>query len=594
MSKDKKKTKKNIKKNVKKQVKRNVKKPLTAEQKATQIDMMKTILQAVDPQYRDLLQKNQQLNELKNKREFELNNMKKSIDDNERILKNISEERKNIEQMSKDNKRKLQLQKQQYKLDDKKDDVNFQKQTLEGKTQLGQVLKDKRDLKLQSHGLQHDNERLKQDIEKNRMYHNYKIADEDLRVLQAQSDALKNTINSPEFKHPDEAYKNKLIEIEKKKIEVEHQKKVNQKLLELRDGEAEYQAQREIYFAYKRGRHKTQARDAQGNIIYKKNPNGTFQLDDKGNKIPVMVDDPMSSNFSRDALQLAAFEEQLAKQDNDIKFYKSLNHMRTRLQDELTDARETGVLRQIKLDSLRAINAQQHINNGAMANELKEHLKRKANTDIDIENQEEFNKQLLNFQKEKNKEQFLKAREESLMDTSHKIQQYEIAHKRLQVEQMKKQNELKEVELQAREAEQRFNDRKLTLDIIATTGAAISPETIGQVVAQINDREDKQLKKQIDKSLLLNEGTAIHKQFDEKYGSNAYNIFSGVLINAGAEVPNGLMSERQITAINDLLRNAYERISPGPDEDVNDYYKQYIESEEYKNFFDNWGREHPE
>ena len=82
MSKDKKKTKKNIKKNVKKQVKRNVKKPLTAEQKATQIDMMKTILsrqpnplQAVDPQYRDLLQKNQQLNELKNKREFELNNM---------------------------------------------------------------------------------------------------------------------------------------------------------------------------------------------------------------------------------------------------------------------------------------------------------------------------------------------------------------------------------------------------------------------------------------------------------------------------------------------------------------------------------------
>ena len=369
---------------------------------------------------------------------------------------------------------------------------------------------------------------------------------------------------------------------------------MNQKLLELRDGDAEYQAQREIYFAYKRGKHKTQARDAQGNIIYKKNPNGTFQLDDKGNKIPVMVDDPMSSNFSTDAMQLAAFEEQLAKQDNDIKFYKSLNHMRTRLQDELTDARETGVLRQIKLDTLRAINEQQHINNGAITDELKEHLKRKANTDIDIENQEEINKQLLNFQKEKNKEQFLKARELSLMDPSNRIQQYEIAHKRLEVEQMKKQNELKEVELQAREAQQRFNDRNLTLDIIASTGAAISPETIGQVVAQINDREDKQLKKQIDKSLLLNEGTVIHKQFDEKYGSNAYNIFSGVLINAGVEVPNGLMSERQITAINDLLRNAYERISPGPDENVNDYYKAYIQSEEYKNFFDNWQQQHPE
>ena len=44
MSKDKKKTKKLAKKAIKRHVNRNVKKPLTAEQTATQIDMMKTIL----------------------------------------------------------------------------------------------------------------------------------------------------------------------------------------------------------------------------------------------------------------------------------------------------------------------------------------------------------------------------------------------------------------------------------------------------------------------------------------------------------------------------------------------------------------------
>ena len=146
MSKDKKKTKKLAKKAIKRHVNRNVKKPLTAEQTATQIDMMKTILsrqpnplQAVDPQYRDLLQKNQQLNELKNKREFELNNMKKSIDDNERILKNISEERKHIDQIAKDNKRRSHLQQQQDKLDDKKDNVKYEKDTLDKKNALGKL-----------------------------------------------------------------------------------------------------------------------------------------------------------------------------------------------------------------------------------------------------------------------------------------------------------------------------------------------------------------------------------------------------------------------------------------------------------------------
>ena len=83
-----KKTKKQLKKIAKKVVKKMAKrsaasnKPLTADEQSKQIEMMKTILSrqpnpamALDPQYRDLIQKNQQLNEMKNQKEYYLNNM---------------------------------------------------------------------------------------------------------------------------------------------------------------------------------------------------------------------------------------------------------------------------------------------------------------------------------------------------------------------------------------------------------------------------------------------------------------------------------------------------------------------------------------
>ena len=303
MSKDKKKTKKNIKKNVKKQVKRNVKKPLTAEQKATQIDMMKTILsrqpnplQAVDPQYRDLLQKNQQLNELKNKREFELNNMKKSIDDNERILKNISEERKNIEQMSKDNKRKLQLQKQQYKLDDKKDDVKFEKDTLEKKNELGKLQLDMKQAEKES-------KQLKQQIQNNPLYVKYQQANIDYKVLLAQNEALKQQINSPEFNKPDNAYMKKLYDIGKAKMEQQRHQDVLNKQQELLKEKQQTQVQRLLYEEYMKPI-QIEKRDNQGHLIYKKDKNGS-NIIVNGYPVPEMVDIPGTSMYDEDIKRTA-------------------------------------------------------------------------------------------------------------------------------------------------------------------------------------------------------------------------------------------------------------------------------------------------
>ena len=93
MGKDKKK-KKNIKKIVKKAAKKIVKskKQLTPDQQSSQIEIMKTILSrqpnpamALDPQYRDLIQKNQQLNEMKNRNEEPKGILYKQYESNNRF-----------------------------------------------------------------------------------------------------------------------------------------------------------------------------------------------------------------------------------------------------------------------------------------------------------------------------------------------------------------------------------------------------------------------------------------------------------------------------------------------------------------------------
>ena len=188
----------------------------------------------------------------------------------------------------------------------------------------------------------------------------------------------------------------------------------------------------------------------------------------------------------------------------------------------------------------------------------------------------------------------MKARELSINNPTHIYQQMEIAQKKLEVENLNKQNELKEVELQAIEAEKRLRDRKFTLNIISSMKEEISPETMKQVAAQINEKEGKRSKEEIEKTLLLNKGSVLRELFNEKYGDKAFEFYNGVLRNAKVDAPNDSMNERQISAINDLLRDAYERISPEVDEEAKDYYEEYIKSEEYKNFFSNWEREHPQ
>ena len=207
---------------------------------------MKTILsrtpnslQAVDPQYRDLIYKNQQLNEMKNKREFELNNMKKSIEDNERIMKKISDERKDINQMEKDNKRKAQLQKQQDKLQAKKDDAQFKRDTLDKKNEIGKAEQEIQKIDFIMKQLDRENEVKRLEIKENQTFQNLQLKKKELETLQQQRDALDQVLKSEEYQHANMKYVKALKEEEINKIHFKEQQELLKKRQELRDLQAE-------------------------------------------------------------------------------------------------------------------------------------------------------------------------------------------------------------------------------------------------------------------------------------------------------------------------------------------------------------------
>ena len=176
MSKDKK-NKKHIKKAAKKVVKKAAKKivksknQLTPDQQSTQIEMMKTILSrqpnpgmALDPQYRDLIQKNQQLNEMKNQKEFYINNMKATIDSNQEHIKKMNQQEKELKELKKDNERKAALQKQEQRLQDKKEEAEYQHARLDKKNEIGKMEQEISDTNMLIKRMQRDNEEMKTNI----------------------------------------------------------------------------------------------------------------------------------------------------------------------------------------------------------------------------------------------------------------------------------------------------------------------------------------------------------------------------------------------------------------------------------------------
>ena len=584
MSKDKKKTKKLAKKAIKRHVNRNVKKPLTAEQTATQIDMMKTILsrqpnplQAVDPQYRDLLQKNQQLNELKNKREFELNNMKKSIDDNERILKNISEERKHIDQMAKDNKRRSHLQQQQDKLDDKKDDVKYEKDTLDKKNALGK-------LQLDIKQAEKEHKQLKQQVRDNPLYQRYQQADIDYKVLLAQNAALKQQINSPEFNKPDNAYMKTLYDIGKAKLEQQHAQDVFNKQQELLKEKQQTQVQRLLYEEYMKPI-QIEKRDNQGHLIYKKDKNGS-NIIVNGYPVPEMVDIPGTSMYDEDIKRTAQHETDLLKYKQQTQYWKARNDVNKGLVERNSELEQQINYKKAKIKALEEINRQMKVQNqtGELTKEMTDLVKQKAKTDIIHDANEQLYNQQMNIQKQLEKQKYIEAREQELNSPNSIYREHEIANAKIQSDYQRRKADLMKQEYDAKMVERQHKNQMFTLNTIASVGKQLDPSTIGQFVSQVNTDGTKQLKENMDKASALNGSKYLKDMFSVQYSSDGDRIYNMVMNQYGFRQPDANNTIDDINKVNKLLKYTLDNLQFDLDTETTPV-NEFINSEGFRNIF---------
>ena len=166
--KDKKKIKKQIKKQVKKQIKKQIKrnirtpseklygtaqlvrkngKRLTPEEQSKQIEAMKVMLTRPgvvgfqsDPQYRDLIQKNQQLDERINQRQALLNSMRAGIEQKEQREKEYDQKRIDLKKLQKEHKEESEHKKRMEDIQDKIDDLNEDMRTLKGEDEVETVI----------------------------------------------------------------------------------------------------------------------------------------------------------------------------------------------------------------------------------------------------------------------------------------------------------------------------------------------------------------------------------------------------------------------------------------------------------------------
>ena len=518
--KDKKKIKKQIKKQVKKQIKKQIKrnirtpsearksgpngKRLTPEEQSKQIEAMKVMLTRPgvvgfqsDPQYRDLMQKNQQLDERINQRQALLNSMRAGIEQKEQREKEYDQKRIDLKKLQKEHKEESEHKKRMEDIQDKIDDLNEDMRTLKGEDEVGR-------LQLILKSTQEDLKKHERIVNDNKLFNKVKILSEAITDTNNQRVALINTINSPEFQHPDSAIVKLLTqqEIEKQKL---------QQALEVKKRQEEInEMQKELYIK--------EAREEQyykpQKMTWKRGPDGkpVYTRDWNGKKKIVMVPDFLSSQYGQYVKQIAEKEKEKAKIQN-------------------------------KLDI-------QEIRSKPISEEAKA-LQRKA---------------------------YLDEQERLINSPEYKEQIKQIVNKQIETDFLNKKNEFKEQEIKALKVQQNQEANIRTLDAVRQTGI-YDPNTIGNVIAQINDEQNQRLKAEIPKSIAISEHNDLWKEFQTNYGGKALNIYNDLLTNANHQEINDRMDVSQINELNRLMKYTLDNL------ENQDEYNDFVNSDDIKNFF---------
>ena len=360
-----KKTKKQLKKIAKKVVKKMAKrsaasnKPLTADEQSKQIEMMKTILSrqpnpamALDPQYRDLIQKNQQLNEMKNQKEYYLNNMKATIEADQERIKKMNQQEKELKDLNRDNKRKAALQKQAEKLEDKKEEAVYQRQRIERKNEIGEMEKEMLNINSQIKRMQRDNERMEAEIKGKGVYNQLQQKKDELKDIQNQKRVLEQVMASDEFKQADQKLADAMMNIELEKLKLEQQREIYKRQKGIVDEELKAGAMMRAAKEYRYPTTSKLKRDEHGQIIYEKDQQGNVKKNTHGNPIPVMEGDPLGSEIMKDRMELEALEGRRLELEQYMKQFQEDYKMKSSMKEKIASAKVANTVQEVQVQAL--------------------------------------------------------------------------------------------------------------------------------------------------------------------------------------------------------------------------------------------------
>ena len=596
-----KKTKKQLKKIAKKVVKKMAKKsaasnkPLTADEQSKQIEMMKTILSrqpnpamALDPQYRDLIQKNQQLNEMKNQKEYYLNNMKATIEADQERIKKMNQQEKELKDLNRDNKRKAALQKQAEKLEDKKEEAVYQRERIERKNEIGEMEKEMLNINSQIKRMQRDNERMEAEIKGKGVYNQLQQKKDELKDIQNQKRVLEQVMASDEFKQADQKLADTMLNVELEKLKLEQQREIYKRQKEIVDEELKAGAMLRAAREYKLPRESRPKKDELGHIIYKKDQQGNVMKDILGKPIPVMEKDPLTSEIVKDRKELEALEGRRLELEQLMKQFQEDYKMKSSMKEKIASAKVANTVQEVQLQALQGFNKKQEDANASreLSDQLKNELMAQANNELRLDYEKQRNKQLLEEQDLQRRSEYLNLREQQMNQPERIYEQSMIANKQIELDNRKRMNDLREQEIKAKELEQRHAKRLHTMNAVASHSTQISPETIGQVIAQINDQEEARAKADMPKVFLLNENEALKERLDKAFESQSRSLYNGMLVNSGlgGDV-DGDSSIEAIRGANRLIEYALDHFDIPEDGDPRAHVQQFVTSDAIKNFF---------
>ena len=596
-----KKTKKQLKKIAKKVVKKMAKrsaasnKPLTADEQSKQIEMMKTILSrqpnpamALDPQYRDLIQKNQQLNEMKNQKEYYLNSMKATIEADQERIKKMNQQEKELKDLNRDNKRKAALQKQAEKLQDKKEEAVYQRQRIERKNEIGEMEQEMLNINSQIKRMQRDNERMEAEIKGKGVYNQLQQKKDELKDIQNQKRVLEQVMASDEFKQADQKLADTMLNVELEKLKLEQQREIYKRQKEIVDEELKAGAMLRAAREYKLPRDSRPKKDELGHIIYKKDQQGNVMKDILGKPIPVMEKDPLTSEIVKDRKELEALEGRRLELEQLMKQFQEDYKMKSSMKEKIASAKVANTVQEVQLQALQGFNKKQEDANASreLSDQLKNELIAQANNELRLDYEKQRNKQLLEEQDLQRRSEYLNLREQQMNQPERIYEQSMIANKQIELDNRKRMNDLREQEIKAKELEQRHAKRLHTMNAVASHSTQISPETIGQVIAQINDQEEARAKADMPKVFLLNENEALKERLDKAFESQSRSLYNGMLVNSGlgGDV-DGDSSIEAIRGANRLIEYALDHFALPEQGNAQTSVQQFVTSDAIKNFF---------